>query len=135
MMLKDNLRAAFTEAGMTVKQISEASGVSKPTIDGWMAKTKIRSPNAADLYAVCKTVKITVEQAVDGTAGLEYVLALLRNSGAFYEPPRRIARIVSDLMELDETQLEIIAAAAGTAAAIKKGSGQPSEDKHLRETG
>jgi transcriptional regulator with XRE-family HTH domain len=114
-MVKDYLKAAFRASGLVRKEISSISGVKKSAIDEWVG-TRGKEPRAYDLYAVCKAVHITMEQAVDGEAGVEYVRQVVRP-----ELPSRIADIVVGLVELDEAQLDIIRGAMRPMLEAKKG--------------
>ncbi len=79
-MISENLKLAVKKANLVVKEVAELSGVSKGTIDNWLSESKNKTPRAYDLYAVCKALNITMEQAVDGDAGIEYVLSIFHLS-------------------------------------------------------
>jgi transcriptional regulator with XRE-family HTH domain len=119
-MLKENLKAAFTASKLYVKEVSAASGVKKGTIDNWLS-AKSKEPRAIDLYAVCRAVNITMEQALDGETGVEYVRQWAQKVGGVWKPPDKIADIVEDLLVLDDTELKMIRSAAHTAAEEKRG--------------
>jgi transcriptional regulator with XRE-family HTH domain len=118
-MLGDNLRAAFSSAGLVVKEVAAKANVSKGSIDNWVSKGK--EPKVVSLYAVCKTVGITMEQALDGEAGAEYVRQWARNQGGIWEPPSRIADIVNGLVLLDDGELVPVRAVVNAMADAKKG--------------
>jgi transcriptional regulator with XRE-family HTH domain len=118
-MIKENLRLAFDSAGLIVKEVSKLSGVNKYTLDNWLNKNK--EPQANALYLVCKSINITMEQAVDGERGAEYVRQWARKQGGLWEPPEHIADIVTDLLVLDDSQLDMIRASAHIAAESKRG--------------
>jgi transcriptional regulator with XRE-family HTH domain len=121
-MIKENLKAAFTASRLYIKEIAAKSGVNKSTIDGWMS-ARAYEPRPIDLYAVCKVVDITMEQAIDGEAGAEYVRQWARKEGRVYSPPGRIADIVQGLSLLDDGELDMIRAAVSAAVERKKGTG------------
>jgi transcriptional regulator with XRE-family HTH domain len=119
-MLKDNLKGAFAACNLYVKEVSAKSGVKKATIDNWLSAAKTKEPRAIDLYAVCRAVHITMEQAVDGEAGLEYVRSVLKEDGALFSPPARIADIVDGLLDLTDEELIPIRGAVNALQAVKK---------------
>jgi transcriptional regulator with XRE-family HTH domain len=119
-MIATNLRGAFEASGLTVRAIAAKARVKKRTIDDWVGVRKTE-PRACDLYAVCKAVCITMEQAVDGEAGMKYVRDYVRKTGGVWEAPEQIADIVADLLLLDDGQLDMIRASAHTAAEKKRG--------------
>lgn len=120
MMITRNLRAAFKNAGLIVKEVSSLSGVSKYTIDNWLNKNK--EPQASALYLVCKSIQITMEQAIDGEAGVEYVRQWVKKGGKVYTPPDHIADIVQGLVQLDDLELAMIRGAVLAAVDRKKGT-------------
>jgi transcriptional regulator with XRE-family HTH domain len=74
MSIMDILKTAFGKE--TVKSIAARSGVKERTITNWVSPSTQQKPNVTDLYAVCKAIKITMEQAIDGGAGIEYIMSL-----------------------------------------------------------
>jgi transcriptional regulator with XRE-family HTH domain len=122
-MIQENLKAAFTASKLYVKEIAAKSGVNKSTIDGWMS-ARAYEPRPTDLYAVCKVINITMEQALDGDTGVEYVREIVRNDPGAIQVPDRIASIVENLLFLDEKELKGIRANVEALAADKKGTGQ-----------
>ncbi|MDR1903134.1 MAG: hypothetical protein LBQ88_12755 [Treponema sp.] len=119
-MLKDNLKAAFSEKKLYVKEVAARSGVKKATIDNWLSEAKTKEPRAVDLYSVCRAVSITMEQAIDGEAGAEYVRAWAQRDGKVWQPPARIADIVEDIKNLEDRDLDII---RGTIQPMRKREG------------
>jgi transcriptional regulator with XRE-family HTH domain len=120
-MLRDNLKVAFASQNLYVKEVSAKSGVKKGTIDNWLSEAKTKEPRAIDLYSVCKAVNITVEQAIEGEAGADYVRQWVRQDGGVWEPPENIADIVDGLKLLDERELDMIRGAVNAAVDAKKG--------------
>jgi len=116
-MLRDNLRKAFDESGLYVKEIAEKSGVNKRTIDDWMGN-RGKDPRAISLYAVCKVLGITVEEALEGEAGKTYVRNWVQEEGIAYSPPARISDIVEALLKMEDKHLAII---RGTIGGILEG--------------
>jgi transcriptional regulator with XRE-family HTH domain len=117
-MIGDNLKKAFNNEGLIVKEVAKKSGISKGTIDNWVNKGK--EPRINALYAVCKAVNITLEQAVDDEAGAEYVRQWAGREGRVYSPPDRIADIVEGLSLLDDGELDMIRGAIVAAVKRKK---------------
>ena len=122
-MLKDNLKGAFAACNLYVKEVSAKSGVKKATIDNWLSAAKTKEPRAIDLYAVCRAVHITMEQAVDGEAGLEYVRSVIKRDGAQFSPPDRIADIVEAANGLSDEQLGYVMGLIKTMLEKKEASG------------
>jgi transcriptional regulator with XRE-family HTH domain len=119
MMIGDNLKKAFGKEGLIVKEVAKKAGISKGTIDNWLNKSK--EPRINALYAVCKAINITMEQAVDGEAGLEYIRNLLRQDGLFWEPPPRLDGIMAILKDLDDEELAVATGAMrGAIQAMKE---------------
>ena len=116
-MRQDHLRDAFRASGLYVKDIAAAAGVKKRTIDEWVG-VRAKNPGANELYAVCKVVGITMEEAVDGEAGKEYVRRWVYSEAKDYLPPPRIADIVNALMDMDDKSLSIV---RGTIGGILEG--------------
>ena len=106
-MLRKNLKAAFSKSGMIVKEIASKSGVNKRTIDKWVGAEETE-PKVNDLYAVCKTIGITIEWAVAGDKGLDYVRQLIAKEGKLWESPERIREIVKVLEGLDDNTLRTV---------------------------
>jgi transcriptional regulator with XRE-family HTH domain len=121
-MIKENLKVAFAASNLYVKEIAAKSGVNKSTIDGWMS-ARAYEPRPIDLYAVCKVVDITIEQAIDGDAGIAYVRQWAKKDGRVYSPPEHIADIVEGLSLLDDNELDMIRGAVMTVVDRKKGTG------------
>ncbi|GAB6392756.1 MAG: hypothetical protein MdMp014T_2129 [Treponematales bacterium] len=65
-------------------------------------------PKVKDFYAVCKTLNITMEQAVAGEKGAEYVREWARNDGETWQPPDRIKDVVDVLGHIDDDTLETV---------------------------
>jgi transcriptional regulator with XRE-family HTH domain len=116
-MRQDHLRDAFRASGLYVKDIAAAAGVKKRTIDEWVG-ARAKTPGADDLYAVCKVVGITMEEAVGGEAGKEYVRRWVYSEAKDYRPPPRIADIVDALVDMDDKSLSIV---RGTIRGIFEG--------------
>jgi transcriptional regulator with XRE-family HTH domain len=104
-MLRDNLKSAFAACNLYVKEVAAKSGVKKSTIDNWLSAAKTKEPRALDLYAVCRAVNITMEQAVDGEAGEQYILESVQRKGWVFTLPERIADVVKAADELSDEQL------------------------------
>jgi transcriptional regulator with XRE-family HTH domain len=99
------LKSAFKIRNLYVKEVAVKSGVKKGTIDNWLSASKTKEPRAIDLYAVCRAVHITMEEAVDGEAGEEYLRELVKERGWAFPPPERIADMVKAAEELSDEQL------------------------------
>jgi transcriptional regulator with XRE-family HTH domain len=104
-MLKDNLKSAFASRNLYVKEVAAKAKVKKATIDNWLSASKTKEPRSLDLYAVCRAINITMEQAIDGEAGLEYVRSVLKEDGTLFAPPERISDIVRDVLNLTDDEL------------------------------
>ena len=95
-MLRDNLRNAISQSGMIVKEIAIKSGVKKRTIDKWVGAEETE-PKVNDLYRVCQILGITVEWAVAGEKGLDYVCQLLINNGMLVKPSAGLSQSSLDI--------------------------------------
>jgi hypothetical protein len=85
-------------------------------VESWISKSRPYHPELLTAVALVRVLNTTVEELVDGENGAEYVRQIVRP-----KLPPRIAAIVEDLMMLDDKELDIIQAAAHTAAEAKKG--------------
>ena len=119
-MLRDNLKAAIGKSGMIVKEIAAKSGVKKRTIDKWVG-TQYTEPKVYDFYKVCQTLGITIEWAVDGDGGTEYIKKIIRNDPKSIQVPDKIRSIVDALIYLDDK--ELIGVRANVEALAKAKSG------------
>jgi hypothetical protein len=70
---------------------------------------------------------MTVEEALEGEKGRQYVWNLAAAEGGVWKPPERIAGIVQDLLGMDEKSLSIVRGTIGGIAEGKTlcGSGGP----------
>jgi transcriptional regulator with XRE-family HTH domain len=137
-VLKDNLKAAFADCNLYVKEVAAKSGVKKATIDNWLSAAKTKEPRAIDLYAVCRAVNITMEQAVDGEAGLEYIRECVKEKGWVFSPPSRIADMIEAVNNLSDEQLDYVMGLIKAMLDRKDGSGALPESKSgakARKTG
>jgi transcriptional regulator with XRE-family HTH domain len=107
-MVRDNLKTAFDNSGMYVREIAAKSGVKKATIDNWMSASKTKEPRAIDLYAVCRAVGITMEQAVDGEDGERYIRECAEKKGWAFAAPERVEDIVANAGKLSDKQLDYV---------------------------
>lgn len=118
-MLRDNLKTAIGNSGMIVKEIAAKSGVKKRTIDKWVG-AEATEPKVNDLYKVCKILGITIEWAVAGDKGLEYVQKIIKNDPRAVQVPDRIFPIVECLLALNDRDLSGILAQVQILARDKK---------------
>jgi transcriptional regulator with XRE-family HTH domain len=132
-MIGDNLKTAFSNEGLIVKEVAKKSGISKGTIDNWVNKGK--EPRIHALYAVCKAINITLEQAVDGDAGAEYVRGYVQEQGWGFSPPEHIAGIVEAASMLSDEQLDYVMGLINTMLSKKESSGMTPETKSGKRTG
>jgi transcriptional regulator with XRE-family HTH domain len=119
-MICENLKSAFSARNLYVKEVAAKSGVKKGTIDNWLSASKTKEPRAIDLYAVCRAVHITMEEAVDGEAGERYLRELIREKGWAFAPPERISNIVNAASELSDEQLGYVMGLINTMLNSKK---------------
>jgi transcriptional regulator with XRE-family HTH domain len=107
-MIRENLKSAFADCNLYVKEVAAKSGVKKGTIDNWLSASKTKEPRVLDLYAVCRVVHITMEEAVDGEEGERYLRERIKEKGWAFTPPERIAGIVEAAKELSDEQIEYV---------------------------
>lgn len=96
-MFQKRMRKSFEESGLVIKEIARLSGVSKRTIDNWMASNPTM-PRADDAARVALVVHSSVEYWATGKDSKKW------------GPPRRIAHIVADLEPLNDQELSAVAA-------------------------
>jgi transcriptional regulator with XRE-family HTH domain len=106
---------------MIVKEIAEKSGVKKRTIDKWVGAEKTE-PKVNDLYKVCQILGITVEWAVAGDLGTEYVRKTIKNDPRAVQVPDHIFPIVECLLVLNDRDLSGILAQVQILAEDKNGT-------------
>jgi hypothetical protein len=128
-MFGDNFRAKMKELKLTAKEVANAMekagypfGGKQPyrIVQSWMAKNAYL-PNVEGGYAIARALGTTVEELVDGPAGAEYVLSVVRNIPRAVQVPDRLFSIVENLMVLDEKELVGIRASAKALAEAKEG--------------
>jgi hypothetical protein len=78
-------------------------------------------PGASTAYRLARSVNKTIEELVDGEAGVEYVRKVIRNDPRAIQVPDRLSSIVEDLLLLDENELKGIRANVEVLAETKKG--------------
>jgi transcriptional regulator with XRE-family HTH domain len=88
----------------SLKNASKATGVSEGAISGW----KKSFPTVDNLTFLAEYYGVSLDFLVYGEIKA-------------YHPPERIADIVSDLLILDDSQLDMIRASAHIAAESKRG--------------
>jgi hypothetical protein len=108
------LKKQIKICNQTQEGVSASIEVPFGTFRKWM--TRKTYPDAHEITRLAVLLKTTVEELVDGEAGVEYVRRVVHP-----KLPSRIAAIVEDLMLLDDNELDIIQAATHTAAETKKG--------------
>lgn len=106
-MIRNNLKAAVTKSGLIVKEIAFESGVNKRTIDKWLGKEETE-PKVIDLYKVCVTLGVTLEEIIDGENGVFYIRSLIEKKGILRKQAEQIQPIVKILEGLDDTTLTVI---------------------------
>ena len=89
------LRACMVKSGQVVKEISAASGVSKRTIDNWLALVSPTMPRVDDAVAVARALGVSAEYLVTG-------------EGPF-QVPIRLENILEDLALLPPERLDDVA--------------------------
>lgn len=59
---RENVRVALFEQGLTIKRLSELSGVALPTLYNWLKDSKPENLGRASLAKVAETLGVTIEQ-------------------------------------------------------------------------
>ena len=85
------LRACVVQSGMVVKELSDKAGISKRTIDGWLAVKDPTTPKVDDAVAIARVLGVSVEWLVTGK-GPEII-------------PSRLQDILEDLRVLSPDRL------------------------------
>jgi DNA-binding XRE family transcriptional regulator len=66
------------------------------------------SPSVDIAYRCAKVLQTTVEELVDGEAGVQYLREYIREAGWTFAPPERLADIVNALKDLSDHDLNIV---------------------------
>ena len=106
-MIRTNLKAAISGSGLLVKEAAAMSGVNKRTLDKWLGSEETE-PRAKDLYKVCVSLGVTMEEIVNGEEGLAFVRSLMAKEGKLWEAPERLRAIVKILKNLDAAALQTV---------------------------
>jgi len=106
-MIRDNLKEAITKSGLIVKEIAAESRVNKRTIDKWLGRAET-VPKVNDLYRVCVTLGVSLEEIVDGERGTAYLRLLIEKRGKPRRRPDQIQPIIKILETLDDNTLKIV---------------------------
>ena len=106
-MIRTGLKAAIGKSGLIVKELAAMSGVNKRTLDKWIGSAETE-PRTKDLYKVCVTLGITMEEIVNGEEGLAYTHSLVAREGKLWEAPERLRSIVKTLETLDKPTLQTV---------------------------
>jgi hypothetical protein len=65
-------------------------------------------PLVSTAYKCAKAVEKTIEELLDGEAGIEYVRKIVHKKGWAFSPPERIADIVEAADKLSNEQLDYV---------------------------
>jgi hypothetical protein len=113
----DNVRGKLTGKKDGQKWLALESGVGRTTINNGIAKLNKpepagpdvkNSPSVDNAYAIARALAVTIEELVDGEAGIDHVRQWAKSEGKVYEPPERIADIVASINGLADRELEIV---------------------------
>jgi transcriptional regulator with XRE-family HTH domain len=114
----NNLEKARKNAGIERKAIEKGCGLANNAFSQGLRRNS--SPSVDLSYHLAKTVGMTIEELVDGGAGLEYVLRIVRNNPRAVRVPDRIFPVVEYLLLLDDKELRAILANVKELASDKK---------------
>lgn len=117
--LKELIKAENT----TQEWVANRIGKRRESFNRWISK-KIY-PQADEAYRIARALNTTVEFLVDGEEGTRYLITYFRNQGIFYEPPARIADLVSLLNMISDEDLKIVRATTDAIAQRYLGEGKP----------
>jgi DNA-binding XRE family transcriptional regulator len=95
-------------------------------------QTKKTSPSVDIAYRCAKVLKTTVEELIDGEAGVQYLREYVRGKNWQFVPPKRIADIVEAIQELSDDELVPIRGAIKAILDKKEAPGVPPEIKSRR---
>jgi hypothetical protein len=113
----ENVRDKLDGIKDSQKWLSEASGVKRTTINNGISKIKKpetegnslkNSPSVDNSYSIARALKTTIEELVDGEAGIEYLRQYFLEKGLLWKPPSRIADIVEVLESVDDITLDTV---------------------------
>jgi transcriptional regulator with XRE-family HTH domain len=123
----NNLEKAREKAGIERKAIERECNLANNAFSQGLKRNS--SPSVDLSYLLAKTVGTTVEELVDGNAGLEYVLRIVRNNPRAVRVPDRIFPIVECLLFLNDKELRAILANVRELTSDKEGISRG--QKHL----
>lgn len=89
------------------------------------------SPSVDLAYKLAVAVNLTIEELVNGEAGLEYVRRVIKNDPRAVQVPEHIFPIVEGLLLLDDRDLSGILAHVDALTKEKKGKSKPKTDTEL----
>jgi transcriptional regulator with XRE-family HTH domain len=115
----DNVRDRLNALGKTQKWLANESKVGKTVINSGISR--LSSPTVDNAYYISRVLNISIEELVDGEAGEQYLREYIQEKGWKFSPPKTIADIVTDLLILEDSQLDMIRASAHIAAESKRG--------------
>jgi DNA-binding XRE family transcriptional regulator len=113
-MFWENVFNRLGKLNKSQKWLADASKVGKTVINSGIARKS--SPTVDHAIEIAKVFSVTIEELVDGEAGGEYVRQVVRP-----KLPPQIVDIVTGLIELDNSQLDIIRGAMRPMLEAKKG--------------
>jgi hypothetical protein len=113
-----NMEKARIKAKKERKEITMECGLTSNAFSRGLERKS--DPGVSTAYKCARSVRRTVEELIDGEAGLEYVRDWARRDGKAWQAPLEIADIVEGLKLLDAGELQIIRGAVGAAVNAKK---------------
>ncbi|MDR1901169.1 MAG: helix-turn-helix domain-containing protein [Treponema sp.] len=105
-MFWENTRKHLNNLEKTQIWLAGASKVGKTVINSGIARKS--SPTVDNAYKISRVFQVTIEELLDGEAGMDYVRQWARQDGKVYQPPERIADIVDLLNKLSDRDLGVI---------------------------
>jgi hypothetical protein len=127
-----NMESARIEARKERKAITFECGLTSNAFSRGIERKS--DPGVSTAYRLARSVNKTIEELVDGDSGLEYVRSVLKEDGALFAPPERIADIVEGIMGLSDDELAPIRGALKAMLDRKDGSGALPESKSGAKT-
>jgi hypothetical protein len=115
-----NMEQARIEAKKERKAIILECGLTSNAFSRGLERKS--DPGVSTAYRLARSVNKTIEELVDGNAGVEYARKVVRNDPKAIQVPDRLYSIVENLILLYEKELKGIRANVEALAEAKKGT-------------
>jgi transcriptional regulator with XRE-family HTH domain len=125
----ENVSIRLDKMGKSQKWLSDTSNVGKTVINSGISRKS--SPSADNAYAIAKVFEISIEELLEGEAGIEYVRRIIKNDPRAVQVPDHIFPVVEGLLLLDDRDLSVVLAQVNEMTKEKKGKSKPKTDTEV----